>query len=1001
MHISTRKKYEDKQQALRPLPIYILIAIIVPLLVIIIVGGYFFYNTQEKHWQQQVHDQLTSIAQLKIDQITFWRTDRISDAEYLVESTFYVESIAQWIETGDDELEQHIHDRLESITKQYPYQDILLVDSTGKTLININNVINELESTALLSLPEAFESRKTTFVDFHNIGDAHSPYLDIIAPIYQPDDEDYKPMAAVVLYMDADYILYPLIKHWPTPSNSAETLIVRSEGDQALFLNELRHQQDTALKLRIPATQIEVPAVAAIGGYEGYFEGNDYRGVEVVSVIKRIPDSPWYMVAKEDKTEAFAETTLNSLLIIGTFTGLVILLVGIGTILWQRRQRKSLQALYNIEIERQALMRHFEYLVKYANDMIILADNDLNIVDANEKALETYGYTREEFYRLRVKDLVPPEQLDAFTERRTEINSKGSIRAEAIHRKKDGTLFPVEVSIKPIVVEGIHYEQAIARDITDRKKAEEALRHSEAFLKTIIESSPYSMCITDSNGLTIQLNRACRANKRDIAGKYNILEDNIIEEQGFMPLVKDVFTKGKTVHFTVKYNFSKLESLSSKDGRDVVLDTTISAVTDNNNIVTNAIIQHTDITERSIMEEQLKTVNRLYALLSNINQTIVRTGDINELYKAICKIAVKDGGFSMAWIGLMDEKANDIKPLVHYGKDNGYLEKFYKIRQSYPEYSCPTDRALTEGRAVACNNVDTDIELPELRDVLLRYNFYSLAAVPLKHREKVIGNLTLYADTRGFFSEREINLFNEIGTDISFAIDSIIAEKERENIQKELHWNEEKLASIFDTVPAGIGITVNQIIKEVNHSLCEMLGYSREELINSNSSVIYASIDDYESIRKEMNKKIRSGNLYTEELKWRRKDGEMIDVMMNATKMDMPDSSSSVVFTALNITEKKLLAEEQQRIGKLESIGLLAGGIAHDFNNILTAILGNVNLARLQTSPDEEINTLLLETEKASIRAQSLTQQLLTFAKGGAPVKKTVVTLKTPRKPSN
>jgi two-component system cell cycle sensor histidine kinase/response regulator CckA len=114
----------------------------------------------------------------------------------------------------------------------------------------------------------------------------------------------------------------------------------------------------------------------------------------------------------------------------------------------------------------------------------------------------------------------------------------------------------------------------------------------------------------------------------------------------------------------------------------------------------------------------------------------------------------------------------------------------------------------------------------------------------------------------------------------------------------------------------------------------------------------------------------------------------MIDVMMNATKMDISDSSSSVVFTALNVTEKKLLMEEQQRIGKLESIGLLAGGIAHDFNNILTAILGNVNLARLQTNPDEEINTLLLETEKASIRAQSLTQQLLTFAKGGTPIKK-------------
>jgi two-component system cell cycle sensor histidine kinase/response regulator CckA len=90
-----------------------------------------------------------------------------------------------------------------------------------------------------------------------------------------------------------------------------------------------------------------------------------------------------------------------------------------------------------------------------------------------------------------------------------------------------------------------------------------------------------------------------------------------------------------------------------------------------------------------------------------------------------------------------------------------------------------------------------------------------------------------------------------------------------------------------------------------------------------------------------------------------------------------------------DITERKRMEEDFIRAEKLESIGILAGGIAHDFNNILTTILGNVYLARTQVKPDDEIFDLLNEAEMASRRAQTLTKQLLTFAKGGVPVKET------------
>ncbi len=104
------------------------------------------------------------------------------------------------------------------------------------------------------------------------------------------------------------------------------------------------------------------------------------------------------------------------------------------------------------------------------------------------------------------------------------------------------------------------------------------------------------------------------------------------------------------------------------------------------------------------------------------------------------------------------------------------------------------------------------------------------------------------------------------------------------------------------------------------------------------------------------------------------------------------DDSGDVVMVAeyiRNITEQKRLEEELRKAHKLESLGVLAGGIAHDFNNLLTGILGNISLAKIMTEPNSKIFKRLDESEKAVWRARDLTQQLMTFSKGGAPVKKT------------
>jgi PAS domain S-box-containing protein len=145
--------------------------------------------------------------------------------------------------------------------------------------------------------------------------------------------------------------------------------------------------------------------------------------------------------------------------------------------------------------------------------------------------------------------------------------------------------------------------------IAERKRVEEALALSRQFLNSVIEQSPESMWISDSKGTLIRMNQACRelfgATDEEAIGKYNLLKDNLIEEQGFMPLVKNVFEKGEVARFTLDYDLSKVKHVKMEKATRTFLDVVVSPIKDIHGKLTNALVQHKDITERKQAEEEL------------------------------------------------------------------------------------------------------------------------------------------------------------------------------------------------------------------------------------------------------------------------------------------------------------------------------------------------------------------------------------------------------------
>lgn len=115
----------------------------------------------------------------------------------------------------------------------------------------------------------------------------------------------------------------------------------------------------------------------------------------------------------------------------------------------------------------------------------------------------------------------------------------------------------------------------------------------------------------------------------------------------------------------------------------------------------------------------------------------------------------------------------------------------------------------------------------------------------------------------------------------------------------------ERLQSIFRVAPTGIGLVRNRKIVEVNQLICDLLGYHQEELIGQDSRILYPTIDDYEYVGSEKYRQIELYGTGTVETKWKKKNGELIDVLMSSTPLDMKDLSKGVTFTALDITELK------------------------------------------------------------------------------------------------
>lgn len=947
-----------------PFPRWSLLTALLAILTILI-GGIGWFRYQERSIRERAVNELEVIARLKIDHIANWRQERLADAAALAGDPLLANAVENWLAGSDEGLRGTLLAQLQSLQKHYGYHDILLLDVDGVTRASLRDGQHAITPDLRRALDAAWHAQHGTLSELHRCPE-DTVVMDAIAPLFRADGTS--PLGAIVLRSDARRFLYPLIQSWPLPSRSAETLLVRRDGTDALFLNDVRHRSDTALKLRIPLTETRIPAVHAIlGTPPGRFEGDDYRGVPVLSVQAQIPDSAWLLVAKIDKAEVFSEWRRFAQLLFGSMLlAIVSVAVSFGMI-WQRNGKAHYRVLYRTQ---EAL--HRRSLVDAA-----LAELSATLLAPDTEIAHIADVVLRQAQRLTGSDhgfaaSIDPRNGDMIAHTLTAmmgtdckmtgqelrtvfpigpdgtyarlwghaLNTRTPFFTNApAHHPASGGIPDGHIPLRnylavPAIVGGELLGQIALgnapMDFTDddvaavarlaelyglflrHRRMQDALRESERQHRTLFESAPYAIFVQTRarfayvNDACIRLMGATRADE--------LVGQPVLDR--FHPDFHEfIRTRIRRLRVEQQPVEAAEETIITLQGETIAAE--ISAVPFEFGGERGALVFAHDIRTRKAAEARVQRLKQLYAALGQCNQTIVRCSNAAELFPQICREIVEFGGMCMAWIGLVDDQRTRLRPVASCGSGAEGLAEVDLIAAT-PGTGCPIAHVVRSGQADWCQDFSADPGRAKTSQRAAQAGWAGAASLPLRCQGAIVGTLNVYAGEVNAFDDEVRQLLTELAEDVGFALDSFAHEAGRRAAEGQLR----KLSLAVEQSPESIVITnLAAEIEYVNDAFVRNSGYQREELIGRNPRILQSG-QTAPGTYAAMWAAVTQGRTWTGEFHNRRRDGSEYFESAIVTPLRQPDGTiSHYVAVKKDITEEKqLLAELDQHRHRLEAL---------------------------------------------------------------------------------
>ncbi len=429
---------------------------------------------------------LQAIAGVKARQIADWLDERQGDALFAQSSRYWAELYRSWRDRGDQTSLERLRNRLDQYREAKGFFDVLLMDGRGELVWDTRGDRPAVGPALVAAARQAAADDRVG-----RVGPYRDPagrlWIDFVSPL---TSQDKVPGPVVVLRVDPTAHLFPLLRTWPVPSPSGETLVFRRDGDQVLFLNGLRHRADTAVKLRLPVAEPRLLAAQVLRqgvDLAGAIQGVDYRGVPSLGVPRAIPGTDWFLIAKVDRAEVYADAAQD---VIGlALTGLLVLLAmsGGAVVLRQRRELAASLRERRIQTERLQALQLLDAIAEGSTDAIFALDARGRFVLRNAAAARVTGKSAAEVLGRGEGALFPPEQAARL------IEEDRAVMASDERRTVEETLTTPEGDRTYLTTKGPLRDAdgrviglfGIARDITESRQAQDALRRANRALRTL------------------------------------------------------------------------------------------------------------------------------------------------------------------------------------------------------------------------------------------------------------------------------------------------------------------------------------------------------------------------------------------------------------------------------------------------------------------------------------------------------------------------------------
>lgn len=612
---------------------------------------------------------------------------------------------------------------------------------------------------------------------------------------------------------------------------------------------------------------------------------------------------------------------------------------------------------------RSGMEELFRTLSDASPEMIYFIDTENVVRYVNKAGLVMWNRDHAAMVGKHLDELYPPEIASRHAKAIQTVIRSGQGLATEIEEVFPERKCWIDVRLSPVRdPEGeIIGVLGLSQDISARKQAEQSLRESEDRYKTLTEKTNTGVMLTTLDGRFLHVNQAAAE-----IGGYGSADE--FKGQSVMPfyadpedrkaIIAELHGKGSVRNFKVR--------LKKKDDSIVWVSMDAVFLHEGAGKPPHILSSIQDISEEKKQEDRLLVQRDMSVALSGI-------ADLDRGLELCLDAALHVSDMDCGGVYLIDKNTGDLELRCHKGLSPAFIESVSRFSRDSENV-----KVVHAGRP----SFDSFQRLPVPKDdVLSREGLRAIAVIPFSHENRVIGCLNISSHSRDDIAPQLKIGLEIIAGQIGNQIGRVLTEDA-------LRKSEARYRSIVEHVNDGFLIhDFHGTILDCNDNLCTMLGYSHQELVGASLTTI-DSPRDRSLMPQRLRENIETGRLVFDG-EHVRKDGTRVAVSISSRVVSR-DGNGTVQTFVRDITERKKMEEEIQKAEKLESLGVLAAGIAHDFNNMLAGLFGFMDLARQSLRPGDEASEYLGKAFLSFERAKSLSRQLLTFAKGGAPVKKAV-----------